>query len=318
MSYKIALQMDPLEGIRLETDTSFRMGLEAQKRGCEVWHYQPHDLNLQNGRLSAWARPVHLRMEPGNHFTAGAAERIDLHEVDAVFMRQDPPFDMSYITATHLLEHIRHETLVVNDPVAVRNAPEKLLVMHYPQFMAPTLVTSSLQEVRAFREEHKDIIIKPLYGFGGSGVFHLAPEDENLISLYEMFMHIRREPIMVQAYLPAVREGDKRVILIEGKIAGALNRIPQQGQARANTAVGGTPVQTKLTAREVEICETIGPVLAAQGVILIGLDLIGECVTEVNITCPTGLALVDRLSGTDLPAALMDAIEARLTTRQAA
>jgi glutathione synthase len=267
------------------------------------------DMSFRGGRVVAWARPLQVRREYGNHATLGKFAEVDLAAMDVVLMRQDPPFDMAYITATHMLEHIHPATLVVNDPAHVRNAPEKLFVTHFPALMPPTLITSHMDEIRAFRKEHKDIIIKPLFGNGGAGVFHLRPDDENLNSLIEMFTQMSREPLMVQAYLPAVRQGDKRVILIDGEAAGGINRVPAEGEARSNLHVGGTANQSVLTERDLEICRAIGPTLKERGLIFVGIDVIGDYLTEINVTSPTGIQECSRFDGTDLAAQIWDAIE---------
>ncbi len=316
MSLAVAIQMDPIENIDINGDSSFVLGLEAQARGYPVYHYGPQDMSFAQGRLIANARPLTLRREKGNHFTAGPAERIDLATMDVVLMRQDPPFDMAYITATHLLEHIHPKTLVVNDPVSVRNAPEKLFVTHFAGLMPPTLISSDIREIRAFRAEFKDIIVKPLYGNGGIGVFHIKPDDENLTALCEMFTQFYREPMIVQKYLPEVRQGDKRIILIDGEAAGAINRVPQAGEVRSNMHVGGTPVQSSLTAREEEICRIIGPVLKEQGLIFVGIDVIGDYLTEINVTSPTGIQEINRFDGVKLEARIWDCLEEKIHARR--
>ncbi|TNE39358.1 MAG: glutathione synthase [Alphaproteobacteria bacterium] len=318
MSLAVAIQMDPIESIDINGDSSFVLGLEAQARGHALFHYGPKDMSFSQGRIVANVRPLTLRREKGNHFTAGAVERIDLATLDVVLMRQDPPFDMSYITATHMLEHIHPETLVVNDPVSVRNAPEKLFVTHFDGIMPPTLISSDLQEIRDFRAEFKDIIVKPLYGNGGAGVFHLKPEDENLSSLCEMFTEFYREPMIIQKYLPEVRNGDKRIILIDGRPAGAINRVPQAGEVRSNMHVGGKAVKSELTTREREICEAIGPALKEKGLIFVGIDVIGDYLTEINVTSPTGLQEINRFDGSKLEAEIWDCLEEKLGTTAAA
>lgn len=312
MSLAVAIQMDPIEHINIDADSTFAMALEAQARGCRLWHYLPRDLVFDRGRVAALARPLTLRRAKGDHYTLGSVERLDLTECDVVLMRQDPPFDMAYITATHILEHIHPKTLVVNDPFHVRNAPEKLLVTHFPELMPPTLIASTRSEIDAFRREYKDIIVKPLFGNGGAGVFHVKPDDENLGALLEMFTQASREPVIVQAYLPAVRQGDKRIILVDGEAAGAINRIPAAGEARSNMHVGGKAVQSSLTAREQEICEAIGPLLRERGLIFVGIDVIGDRLTEINVTSPTGIQEIDRFDGTNLAGLIWDAIERRL------
>jgi glutathione synthase len=283
--------MDPIETINIDGDSTFALMLEAQARGHQLWHYHVRDLALRGGRVTAWARPITLRREYGNHFTFGAEVELDLgRDADVVLMRQDPPFDMGYITATHILEHIHPKTLVVNDPAQVRNAPEKLFVTHFPDLMPATLVTADRRRIADFRAEHGDIIIKPLFGNGGAGVFHLRPDDPNM---------------------NAVREGDKRIILVDGVAMGGINRVPAAGEARSNMHVGGRPEPTKLTEREREICARIGPDLKARGMIFVGIDVIGGYLTEINVTSPTGLQELARFDGVFLERAIWDAIEAK-------
>ena len=308
----VAVQMDPIETINIDSDSTFVLSLEAQERGYRLFHYLPKALSFEEGRVTARAHPLTVRREKGNHFTLGEAAQLDLAGADVVLMRQDPPFDMAYITATHILEHIHPKTLVVNDPVSVRNAPEKLLVTHFPHLMPPTLITADPAQVKAFRQHHGDIIVKPLFGNGGAGVFHLRPDDSNLNSLLEMFTERSREPVMVQRYLPEVRKGDKRIILIDGKPAGAINRVPAAGEARSNMHVGGRPEKTPLTPRDLEICAAIGPTLQKQGLIFVGIDVIGDYLTEINVTSPTGLQEVNRFEGAKLESDIWDAIEAKL------
>ncbi|MFQ5534700.1 MAG: glutathione synthase [Sphingomonadales bacterium] len=315
MSLSVAMQMDPIETIDIEGDSTFALALEAQRRGHELFYYLPSKLTFRDDRLRARGRALTVRREKGNHFSHGAEEVLDLASVDVVLMRQDPPFDMSYITATHLLEHIHPKTLVVNDPVHVRNAPEKLFVTYFADLMPPTLITSDRQEIDQFRAEHKDIIVKPLYGNGGAGVFHLRPEDDNLNALLEMFTGLYREPIMVQRFLPEVRDGDKRIILVDGEPVGALNRIPPKGEARSNLHVGGKALASKLTEREREICRAIGPALRERGLIFVGIDVIGDYLTEINVTSPTGIQEIERFDGINIAALIWDAIEARRRDR---
>ena len=312
MTLAVAIQMDPMDGIDINGDSTFVLALEAQKRGFGLFHYLPNRLSFRDGRVIAKAHPMEVRRELGNHFSFGETQEIDLSLMDVILMRQDPPFDMAYITATHILEHIADSTLVVNDPVSVRNAPEKLFVTHFDGVMPPTLITSDPDEIKEFRNEHKDIIIKPLYGNGGAGVFHLQPGDENLGSLVEMFTENFREPMIVQKYVSAVREGDKRIILVDGKVVGAINRVPAAGEARSNMHVGGRPEKSVLTAREEEICEAIGPSLRDQGLIFVGIDVIGDCLTEINVTSPTGLQEINRFDDVCLEAQIWDAIEGKL------
>ena len=311
MSLAVAIQMDPIHDIDIDADSSFALALEGQLRGHGIYHYLPKDLSLKNSRVSAKMRSLEVRREPGNHASLGPRQEIDLATMDLVLMRQDPPFDMAYITATHLLERVHPSTLVVNDPRHVRNAPEKLFVTQFPELMPPTLITADMDEIRAFRAEHRDIIIKPLFGNGGAGVFHVKPGDENLNALIEMFTQISREPLIAQAYLPAVRAGDKRIILVDGRAAGAINRVPAEGESRSNMHVGGTPLKTSLTARDRMICDAIGPTLKAQGLIFVGIDVIGDYMTEINVTSPTGIQEASRFDGTNLAAEIWDAMEAR-------
>ncbi len=315
MGLAVAIQMDPIEGIDIDADSTFVLGLEAQARGHALYHYVPRALTLHDGRLTARARPLALRRERGRHFTLGAVAALDLAAMDVILMRQDPPFDMAYITATHLLEHVREEVLVVNDPVSVRNAPEKLFATHFDGLMPPTLITADREAIVGFRREHGDIILKPLFGNGGAGVFHLRPADDNLNALLELFTQLYREPIIVQRYLPEVRQGDKRIILVEGEPLGAVLRVPAAGEARANLHVGGKAAKTTLTAREHEICAAIGPALRAQGLVFVGIDVIGDHLTEINVTSPTGIQEINRLDGARLETRVWDAIEARLAAR---
>jgi glutathione synthase len=318
---KVAVQMDPMESIGIDGDSTFALMLEAQARGHTLWHYEVRHMALREGvarlgakreeRLVARARPVTVRRERGNHFTAGEGALMDLGQMDVVLMRQDPPFDMAYITATHMLEHIQPGTLVVNDPAAVRNAPEKILVTHFPELMPPTMITWDLDAIRSFRSEHRDIIVKPLFGNGGAGVFRIREDDENLASLLEMHFARSREPLMIQRYEPAVRVGDKRIILIDGEPAGAINRVPAVGEARSNMHVGGRAEKSALTARDQEICARIGPTLREQGLIFVGIDVIGDYLTEINVTSPTGLQEIARFDGTNLAGAIWDRIEAK-------
>jgi glutathione synthase len=308
---KVAVQMDPIGSINIDGDSTFAMMLEAQSRGHALWHYHVRDLSLAGGRVLAQAQPVQVRRAKGDHYTLGATEELDLATMDVVLMRQDPPFDMAYITATHILEHIHPKTLVVNDPASVRNAPEKLFVTHFPDLMPDTLITADIRQIRKFREKHGDIILKPLFGNGGAGVFHVRPDDPNLNSLLEMFTERSREPIVVQRYLPDVRAGDKRIILVDGIAMGGINRVPAAGEARSNMHVGGRPEPTQLTDREREICAAIGPELKARGMIFVGIDVIGGYLTEINVTSPTGLQELARFDGVHLERAIWDAIEAR-------
>jgi glutathione synthase len=315
MGLAVAIQMDPIETINIDADSTFVLALEAQRRGHTLYHYLPRQLSLKDGRLTARARPLELRRERGRHFTLGAQETLELAAMDVILMRQDPPFDMAYITATHLLEHVRDPVLVVNDPVSVRNAPEKLCATHFPGLMPPTLITGDRDEITAFRREHGEIILKPLFGNGGAGVFRLGPADENFNALLELFTQLYREPIMVQRYLPEIRQGDKRIILVEGEPVGGVLRVPPPGEARANLHVGGKAMKTTLTAREREICAAIGPTLKEQGLIFVGIDVIGDYLTEINVTSPTGIQEINRFDGAALERQVWDAIEDRLRVR---
>ncbi|HUJ97233.1 MAG TPA: glutathione synthase [Stellaceae bacterium] len=315
MGLAVAIQMDPIETVNIDTDSTFAVALEAQARGHALYHYLPRALALRDGRLTARARPLEVKRERGRHYRLGAETTLDLATMDVILMRQDPPFDMAYITATHLLEHVRGEVLVVNDPVSVRNAPEKLFATHFEGLMPPTLITADRDEILAFRREHREIILKPLFGNGGAGVFHLLPDDDNLNALLELFTQLYREPIIVQRYLPEVRQGDKRIILIEGEPLGAVLRVPPAGEARANLHVGGKAAKTTLTAREREICAAIGPALREQGLVFVGIDVIGDYLTEINVTSPTGIQEIDRLDGVRIEARVWDAIEARFAAR---
>jgi glutathione synthase len=316
MSLTVAVQMDPMETINIAGDSTFALMLSAQARGHTLYHYAAGDLSYRDGRVFAPARPVTVQRVAGDHFTFGDPKMLDLGaDTDAILMRQDPPFDLAYITATHLLERIQHETLVVNDPAAVRNAPEKLFVLDYAQFMPPTLITRSLDETRAFHAAHGEVVVKPLYGNAGSAVFHVAKKDANLAALTELFGQVWREPFMVQAFLPDVSKGDKRIVLVDGKPAGAVNRLPKAGEIRSNLAVGGSGAQTELTAREIEICDALGPELAKRGLVFVGIDVIAGYLTEINVTSPTGIVAIDRFNGTDTPALIWQAIEARAAAR---
>ena len=311
MPLDVAFQMDPVESIDIDTDTTFVLALEAQQRGHTLWVYQPDDLVFRDGAVLGHCRPMVLRRRKGDHVSLDEARWLDLATVDVVLMRQDPPFDMAYITATHLLEKLLPATLVVNDPASVRNAPEKLFATQFQGIMPPTLITRSLEAIGTFRDKHRDIVVKPLYGNGGAGVFHVAPEDENLASLHEMFVSISREPIMVQAYLPEVRQGDRRIILIDGEPAGVINRVPPRGEARSNMHAGGRAERATMTPRDLEICRIIGPELERRGMVLVGIDVIGDWLTEINVTSPTGLQEINRFDGSRLESQVWEAIEKR-------
>ncbi|MFA9201537.1 MAG: glutathione synthase [Cypionkella sp.] len=315
MALNVAVQMDPLESIGIAGDSSFALMLSAQARGHELFHYDVGDLTLDAGdRLTAVARPVRVQRVEGHHFSAGEPRRLDLgRDVDVVLMRQDPPFDMGYITATHLLERLEGETLVVNNPRSVRNAPEKVMVLDYRQFMPPTLVTRSVEEVRAFQRQHGAVVVKPIHGNGGKAIFRVPEGGDNLSALFEVFNQTWPEPHMVQPFLPEVAEGDKRIVLVDGEVAGAINRKPGQGEFRSNLAVGGSAEATELTPREREICAAMGPRLNELGLIFVGIDVIGgQWLTEINVTSPTGIVAIDRFNGTDTAGRIWDAIEARV------
>jgi glutathione synthase len=313
----VAVQMDPLAGINIAGDSSFALMLAAQARGHRLFHYAAEALNWSDGRLWARAHPVTVQRVVGDHFRLGDPVSLDLGEqADVVLMRQDPPFDLGYITATHLLERIADRTLVVNDPASVRNAPEKVFVLDYARFMPPTLVTRSLDEARAFLKQHDAIVVKPLHGNGGKAIFRVGPEGENLSALMEVFNQTWREPHMVQAFLPDVAKGDKRIVLVDGEVAGAINRLPGEGEFRSNLAVGGSAEKTVLTAREQEICAALGPELKRRGLLFVGIDVIGgEWLTEINVTSPTGIVAIERFDGTDVAGLIWDAIERRIAER---
>ncbi len=309
----VAVQMDPMEGINIAGDSTFHIMLAGQARGHKLYHYLAPDLSYRDGRVLAQARPVKVQKVVGDHFAFGAPELLDLgRDVDVVLMRQDPPFDLSYITATHLLERVQPETLVVNDPASVRNAPEKLFVLDYARFMPPTMITRDLAQVRSFLAEHGEIVVKPLYGNAGNAVFHVGQSGANLSALVELFNASWVEPFMVQAFIPGVAQGDKRIVLVDGEVAGAVNRIPGKGEIRSNLAVGGSAAKTELTAREREICAALGPELKARGLLFVGIDVIGgEWLTEINVTSPTGIQEINRLDGVEIEATIWDAIERR-------
>ena len=318
MPLRVAVQMDPIETINITGDSSFALIEAAQKRGHEVFEYHVESLTLdENDRLHARCFPVTVRREQGNHFEKGEARRLDLgRDVDVVLMRQDPPFHMGYITATHLLERIEAETLVVNNPRSVRNAPEKVMVLDYRRFMPPTLVTRSADEVRAFMKVHGAVVVKPIHGNGGKAIFRVPAEGDNLGALFEVFNQTWPEPHMVQPFLPDVAKGDKRIVLIDGEVAGAINRLPGEGEFRSNLAVGGSAEATTLTAREEEICAALGPELKRLGLIFVGIDVIGgQWLTEINVTSPTGIVAIDRFNGTDTPGRIWDVIEAKVAAR---
>jgi glutathione synthase len=315
MALKVAFQMDPIERIDIRGDSTFALLLEAQQRGHDVFYYTPADLSLDHGKLLAQGHSITVEDKPGDHYRLAHPHIVDLAEYDVVQLRQDPPFDMAYITTTHLLERLQPETLVVNDPAAVRNAPEKVFVLDFLDLMPPTLITRSLEQIRAFREEHKDIVVKPLYGNGGAAIFRIAEGDTNLNSLIELLGMTFREPIMVQKYLAQVRAGDKRIILVDGQFAGAINRVPAKDETRSNLHVGGRAEATKMTTRDEEICARLAPELKRRGLIFAGIDVIGDYVTEINVTSPTGIRQVQEFGGPDIAAMIWDVIEAKVAAR---
>src|SRR2546423_1895781 len=315
MTLNVAVQMDPIDRINIRGDSTFALLLEAQQRGHSIAYYTPDRLALRGAKLMAAVRPLKVRDRQGDHFKLGEARRTELAEFDVILLRQDPPFDLAYITSTHLLERIHPGTLVVNDPLAVRNAPEKMFVMEFPDLMPPTLITRDLTEIKAFREEHGDIVMKPLYGKGGEAVFLLAKEDLNFASLYDLFTVTFREQWVVQKFLPAVKDGDKRIILVDGEFAGAVNRVPAPDDLRSNMVRGGTPKETDLTAREREICARLGPQLRERGLIFVGIDVIDGYLTEINVTSPTGIRAIQNLGGPDVAAMIWDVIEDKRRSR---
>ena len=314
----VAIQMDPIESIDIKGDTSFRLALEAQRRNHYVSIYQPKDLSWSKEGVQAITKSVRLKDEIGNHFKIEETKNTLLKYFDVILMRQDPPFDMAYITSTHLLEHLPKTTQVINNPKEVRNAPEKILITNFPDLIPPTLISNNKEQITKFRKEHKDIIIKPLYGNGGAEVFHLKPEDENLGSLLDMFFAKYREPIITQKYLPEIRNGDKRIILVDGEPVGGVMRVPVEGDSRANFHAGGGAQKTTLTDREREICSMIGPTLSKLGLLFVGIDVIGDYLTEINVTSPTGIQEINRLDDIHIEKLLWDAIEAQLDARQLA
>ena len=313
MTLSVAIQMDPIEHIDIKSDSTFMLALEAEARGYSNYHYLAENLTFKNGEVTALANELNVRYQEDNHFTFKDSGTIKLANFDVVLMRQDPPFDMTYITATHLLEKIHPKTLVVNNPAEVRNAPEKIFVTEFPDLMPPTLITRNRQDIVDFRREHADLIIKPLYGNGGSGVFRIKQADENFKSLLEMFETSYKEPYIIQRYEPAVRNGDKRIILIDGKPVGALNRVPAVGESRSNLHVGGTAKKTSLTKRDLEICAAIGPVLKERGLIFVGIDVIGDYITEINVTSPTCIQEINYFNNVNLEKRLWDVIESKIS-----
>lgn len=316
MSLTVAVQMDPIEDVGIAGDSTFALMLAAQARGHRLFHYAADALTYEDGRVRVTAREVTVQKVAGNHFTASDPVTIDLgRDVDVVLMRQDPPFDMGYITATYLLERIADETLVVNDPRSVRDAPEKLFVLDFAQFMPPTMITRSLAELKAFHARHGEIVVKPLHGNAGAAVFRIGQDGTNLAALAELFSSVWREPYIAQAFLPAVSEGDKRIVLVDGEVAGAINRKPGAGEIRSNLAAGGSAHATQLSERESEICAALGPELKARGLLFVGIDVIGGHLTEINVTSPTGIVAIDEFDGTDTPALIWDAIERKVAAK---
>lgn len=309
MTLKVAVQMDPLEGVNIEGDTTFLMMLSAQARGHSLWVYKADHLAMEDGRVTTRARKVTVQAVKGDHARFGEYERIDLAEMDVVLMRQDPPFDLAYITATHFLERVHPHTLVVNNPVEVRNAPEKLFVTGFPGVQPPTLITSDVEAIAEFRERHGDMVLKPLYGGGGSGVARLLRDDPNLDALLELHAMIGREPVIAQKFIPAVSKGDKRILLVDGEPVGAVNRVPGDGQVRSNLRVGGRAEPIELTARDRELCAIIGPELKARGLLFVGIDVIGDYLTEINVTSPTGAQQLKRFTGVDATEVMWRKIE---------
>ncbi len=309
---RVAFQMDPIGPINIDADSTFRLAEAAQARGAELFYYTPDHLIFDETRVTARGHALTVRREKGNHFTLGPEQTLDLATMDVVWLRQDPPFDMGYITTTHILDHLHGKALVVNDPFWVRNYPEKLLVLEFPDLTPPTLIARDLGAIKAFRALHGDMILKPLYGNGGAGVFRLPEADRNLVSLHELFTGINREPLIAQKFVPDVSNGDKRIILVDGEPVGAINRVPPEGETRSNLHIGGTAEKIGLTARDAEICAAIGPLLREKGQVFVGIDVIGDYLTEINVTSPTGIQELERFDGIDVAGAIWDAIEARL------
>jgi glutathione synthase len=311
MKLNVAVQMDPIARINIRGDSTFALLLEAQRRGHTLSYYTPDKLSQRGNEVVAPVQALNVRDEVGNHFTLGEAKRVDLSTFDVVLLRQDPPFDLAYITSTHLLERIHPKTLVVNDPASVRNAPEKLFVMNFPQLMPPTLISRDLDEINAFREQHGAVVMKPLHGHGGAAVFRVMQQDMNFGSLFDMFSVIFKEPWVIQRFLPKVKHGDKRIIMVDGEFAGAVNRVPAADDLRSNMVRGGAAQATELSPREHEICATVGPALRERGLLFVGLDVIDGNLTEINVTSPTGIRAITRLGGPDVAVKIWDAIEAK-------
>jgi glutathione synthase len=317
MPLTVAVQMDPIARIRIAGDSTFALLLEAEARGHRLLHYTPDRLRLAGGRVETVAEPLHVQDVEGDHFRLGEPHVVDLSTVDVVLLRQDPPFDLAYVTTTHLLERIHPATLVVNDPRSVRDAPEKLFVMNFPELMPPTLIARDRAAIEAFRAEHGDVVMKPLYGFGGAAVFKVGPSDPNFGSLFDLFSTTLREPWVIQKFLPAVSKGDKRIILVDGEPRGAVNRVPAADDIRSNMVRGGAARETELTERERAICERIGPELKRRGLLFVGIDVIDGYLTEINVTSPTGIRAIKRLGGPDVAVAIWDAIEANRAQKTA-
>ncbi|MDE0760804.1 MAG: glutathione synthase [Planktomarina sp.] len=314
MPKKIAFQMDPIQGVDIRGDSTFQLAIEAQNREYEIYYYTPDRLAFDNGKVTATGQKMFLRHEVGNHVDLGGFQHLDLHKFDVVWLRQDPPFDMGYITTTHLLDFLQRDTLVVNNPFWVRNYPEKLLMLQYPKLIPPTTIARDLDTLKSFRSTHGDVIVKPLYGNGGAGVFRLTQQDQNIASLHELFSSINTEPLIIQKFLPDVRKGDKRVILVDGEAIGAINRIPADGETRSNMHVGGRPEKVGLTKRDQEICSIIGPTLREKGQVFVGIDIIGDYLTEINLTSPTGLLELKRFDGINGATLIWDVIDAKIET----
>ena len=311
MSLKVAIQMDPIELVDIDADSTFRIAEEAQTRGHDLFYYNPSKLILDNGVVNAKGCKLKVMREQGNHFELGREQLVNLNDFDVVWLRQDPPFDMGYITYTHILDRLGPDTLVVNDPFWVRNYPEKLLVLDFPDLTPPTVIARDINVLKEFKNEHQDIIIKPLYGNGGAGVFRLGPDDKNISSLHELFSGINNEPLIAQKFLPDVSKGDKRVILVDGKPVGAINRVPAKGETRSNMHVGGRPEKIELSERDLEICSKIGPLLKEKGQIFVGIDVIGHWLTEINVTSPTGIQELERFNNENIAGLIWDSIETK-------
>ena len=313
MALRVAVQMDPLESINIAGDSSFALMLKAQERGHSVWHYDVTTLAWENGQITAWAKPVTVKRVAGDHFIAGELRKIDLaEEIDVILMRQDPPFHLGYISAALLLDRLKGTTLVANDPREVINAPEKMFVLDYARFMPPTLVARTLADVKAFQRKHGAVVVKPLHGNGGKAIFRIDADGSNISALFEVFNQTWPEPHMVQPFLPEVAEGDKRIVLVDGEVTGAINRFPGEGEFRSNLAQGGHAEATTLSDREQEICDAMGPELRRRGLVFVGIDVIGgKWLTEINVTSPTGIVAIDKFNGTDTPGLIWDALERR-------